>query len=350
MEIHVLRSILHKELRSWKMEEQKKHLLMEALMKAQSKTVSTVAECAAEIKLLLTEFPELGKQICLRHFKQDRQLEPLVFQSELPAYSNGFEQFYVVLITRDCMRIYNKFLDFRGYERIGAAAAALLLKKVRILAGEVSDKIKKIKRNAAFNSSDRFVLDVLRLRLRDVYFSIQELFKNHLDVLVDVQKFHLFVLHEELDDICEITKMKTSGPVPAQAPNLSKEGIVTSICFGLTADRQKMKTVLYLLCKKMGLLKDASLWEDLVEILFSESYIPGTKTIQFNWYNTELRYLIERLQPYFESLKYINIEKSEAFRDRDGHLLKATSFYQAGKGKTEVRNAKVFKEIFKELF
>lgn len=353
MELQILDSILNKELRPWKMEENRKTRMMDAFIQAQNIPAETLSDLNRVQKLMVAPFPELGKNLCLKCIREDHPLVRLPLYCELAGYEDGYGQYYQVVIDNECQRIYNKFLWIpSGSEKVAARAAELLLKKTRKLAAGVSQKIKRMQKDKQYSDLDYFVLNHLKCQLIILYFSLQQLFNNYLEVRVSLEIFYLHVLGEKLDDICEIKRTEAIQPSKSKKQPVKKQDLGTSLLsFGFHGNQKKLKTVIYKLCKELEVLDENKCSvDDFIEVLSSKGFVPGSKIIYLHCYTSVFSYIIDRLKNWFEDLTYVNIGESKSFISRTKDIITRTALSSA-RSKTPVnpKKAQLIDVILKEL-
>ena len=103
MEIKILDSILHGQLKPWKFNTANTRRLVEVIRSAKADD-----NIVTRLQSLLQDFPALQKLIAEEG--NPSNLQPLYFQPQLPAFKNPGTQFYFLLITTEAQRIFDVML------------------------------------------------------------------------------------------------------------------------------------------------------------------------------------------------------------------------------------------------
>ncbi len=352
MEIKLLDSILHGQLKPWKVDTSKSKRLAELIKAAKAATPKTVAELLSQLNSLLKDHPALQTSVALDTGSTSMPLHDLCYNTNLPGYKDTITQFYYLLITYETLRSYNTLLakseDWKEPVDI-MYQVGKTVNNIKVLAIQSADELKE---RGLLTIPDQqsdlvhFTLYYLKHSLIALYFSVQETFKESLSSVISLEDFYLLELEEPPDTI--IPLVRNEAVEILEAPLLQKQAKLQRLTFGFNGDKDSLKTVINLLCLKTDLLKENISPADLLhQLLLSKNIKPGEIAIHLNCDNKNFRHVIQNMSPYFSSLSFVNIEHSKSFHSRQGTLLKANNFSKAKsfdpKAKADIDN--IFKQM-----
>lgn len=345
MEIKILDSILHGQLKPWKLDTSNSRRLVEVI-----KLAKTNENVFARLQSLLQDFPLLQK-----HLSEDGKIsitQPLYFQPQLPSYKDPATQFYFLLITSEVHRIFNEIMQQgKGWtEQVDIAYnVGNTLNNVKVLAVQAADELKERQLTDVPNEQSdviHFALYFLKHNLIVLYFTIQEAFKESLQQTTSLDDFYLLDLKEPL---ANMLPMNFVSPATEQEEETKQTVRQEKIAFGFKDDVQKLTTVINQLCHQIELLnEDVTEADDLIKILTAKSFLPGAAKIQINCETKHFRYTLDKLKPYFNDLTLINIEKSKVFYSKNDRLITANNLSVSGSG-VEPKEKLTIDKIFKHL-
>jgi hypothetical protein len=327
MELRILDSIMHGVLKPWKLDTSNNKRFTELVKAAKKANPSTCREQHAELYSLLADFPTLQK-ILTAEPQTEISLQPLCFNTNLPKYKDTVTHFYYLIIEIETQRIYNVALEFSNtYSDIRDIIyqTEKILTYAKVLAKQVSIEMKDegyISIPDENNNLTHYVLYYLKHSLIQLYFSIQEQYKNTLQQSTSLEDFYILDLEESITNMVSLEKVEE--PIKNDKSN---QEIQEKLSFGFNADVVKLRTVINQLCVKIELLNNTTETEDLIKILTAKDVLPGSVRIQFNCETVQLRYIIDKLKPFFNALNPKNIELSACFFTKKGTLIKAQNLY-----------------------
>lgn len=331
MEVKILDNILHGELKPWKVDTSNTRHFTELVKTAKAVSPSTNAELLKQLTALLVDYPALQKLLVDETASDKTVLQQLLFNTELPKYKDSITQFYYTLITAETLRLFNVILqqaakwsdpiDIRY--QVGKS-----LTNIRVLAKQTASELNEQGFTSAPDEQSSFIhfaLYYLKHSLIQLYFSIQESFKESLVQVTTLEDFYLLDLEEPLSNLVELKHAVVAGQTSKE-----KKGKKEKLTFGFNGNKEKLKSVINSLCTQVELLKeDVSPADMLVQLLLSNDIKPGNVQIHLDCDNKNFRYVVQKLAPYFNTLSFINIEHSKSFYSKKGTLLKANNFSKA---------------------
>ena len=111
MEIKILDSILHGELKPWKLDTSSTKRFTELVKTAKAVSPTTNAELQKQLTRLLADYPTLKKWLAAEATSNTNTLQQLLFSIDLPSCSSSPTHFYAAVITAETLRVYNSFMQ-----------------------------------------------------------------------------------------------------------------------------------------------------------------------------------------------------------------------------------------------
>ncbi len=326
MELRILDSIMHGVLKPWKLDTSNNKRFTELVKAAKKVNSSTCRELHTQLSGLLADYPTLQK-VLETEIPIEKTLQPLCFNINLPMYDNAVTNFYYLVITLETQRIYNRVLE---YSKIYTNQidftyqTGKVLNYAKVLATQVSIEIDLMgfSGTKAQVDASNYAIYCLKHSLIQLYFSIQEQYKDSLEETTTLEDFYLLDLQESL-----------SGMLPLEKIHLiekdkSNQEIQEKLSFGFNEDIVKLRTVINQLCVKIELLNDeVTKTDDLISILTAKNILPGSVKIQIGCETVQFRYVIDKLKPYFNSFNPKNIGLAACFYSKKGTLIKPQNLY-----------------------
>ena len=350
MEMKIFNQILFGSLMPWLIDDNEINFITENLKQRGNKIPANQTGLLSQIEILLSHKPGLVTWLKAQSEDESQPLKNLYFSTELPGYTDTATKFYSLLIEKEAQRVFNAYLSCISNTQDQIIINFRTTNTLRTLKRYIITAAKEI-RKRGFQDTDLqklelvpFVLYYMKYRLITLYFSIQEVKKEQINNGIELDDFYLMELNEKKSDIHPIY---FEGP---EAKNVVKEDTSKSqkLSFGFRGDKNKLKTVIDQLCIKVELLQEElSPVDFLIQLLTSKDIKPGKIKIHIDCDNKNFRYIIEKLMPGFESLSFINIERSQSFFSKKGTLLKANNFSKAKSFDPKLKET--IDNIFKEM-
>ncbi len=345
MDIKIFDSILHGKLRPWKIDESDTTQFIDCIKSVPKTVPQTTHELFKTTKTLL------NKQAGLLAITQplNQPIKELSFQTVSPVYYNANTQYYLSLISNATTLYYNIFIEQAKQWEDAIDInfqTQKVLKSLIVLAKQTIEELnERSYTDVPDNKSDivHFALFVLKQNLLTLHQSIQHELKEELQETVSLENLYLLELEIPFDDSISFV-----GKPLNQLSVQSKKTLKLSFGFNSFQKKEQLKSIVQQLCLRIDLLnEDISPVDKLLELLFAKDIKPGLIKIQLNTDNIRFRYTIEKLQPYFDSLSFINIERTESFFSKGGTLLNANDMSKAKKSKPKQQQEidKIFKEV-----
>ena len=194
MEISVLDSILHDNLKPWLLDNSTVKYFQEAIKNINQTKCENYNQLHQQIiKLLGKDYKYISKKINNPYSNNQTKLVDNFYSIEIPNYTDISTQFYYLLISKESQRIFNSFIlesknwtdsnDFYFH-------TSQTLTSINALATNVNNEI--LERNYEGNipiDNIHYTLFILKYKLIALFFDIQELFKEHLNNIEDISSF-----------------------------------------------------------------------------------------------------------------------------------------------------------------
>ncbi len=353
MEIKILDSILHGVLKPWKIDTDNTRHFTELVKAANAVSPIDNVALLSLLTLLLIDYPDLQKILQQEALFNNEPLQNHLFKIELPKYKDSITQFYYLIISSETLLSFNTVL----YQ----SKSWTDLVDIRYQIGKTLTNIKVLAIQATTELNDRgfasvpdeqsslihFVLYYLKHSLIQLYFNIQETFKQSLQQVTTLEDFYLLDLQQPLSSIQEL---EYTGNV--EDPNAVEQNVPQQkLCFGFKDDVVKLQTVINQLCFKIDLLnEEVSSAEELLKVFTTQKLLPKSTKIQINCETRVFRYVLDKLRPFFNDLSLANIEKSLIFYSKNDTLLTANNLYVSNKNSSgEPKEKETIDKIFKQM-
>ncbi|MBK9567754.1 MAG: hypothetical protein IPO37_22095 [Saprospiraceae bacterium] len=215
MEIKILNSIIHKELRPWLFETKNSNAISSRLSKVGNVAPQFDTDLLSQLNMLLVDFPDLTKWLVKQTPKSPNKLIDHSFEIDLPEYSDVYTKFYKTIITGETLRLYNAFFfKVSQYsEKVDIVYhTSLALKSIKALLLDVVREL--LSRNYDPNESNpsdlvSFVLSLLRRELTILYFDVQTVGIDHLEYPMSIEDFYILELGLSKSLSTELKKVAT---------------------------------------------------------------------------------------------------------------------------------------------
>jgi len=356
MELKILNSVLHGELKPWKFNVNNTRRIIEVVRSA--KTIAPIknAELRSQLSSLLQDYPSLLK-ISLEETKNDNTLLQFAYcKPQLPAATNPSTQYYHLLINAEALRIYNTFIQkaINWTEEIDLKyQVGKILNSAKVLAQQTSNEIRERSLSKVPDGNVdvvHYALYFLKQNLIALYFSIQETYKPFVSSVTTIEDFYSLDLLEPVPSEIpfEFTQHTTVRDVGVKEYTGTQE----TISFGFKEDVEKLKTVINQLVFQIDLInQDVSNVDELLKLFTAKTFVPGAVQIRLGCETKVFRYVVDKLKPVFKELTLANIERSKAFLSKqEGTPITANNLSVSGsKSAVEPKDKTTIDKIFKHL-
>lgn len=317
----------------------------EKIKEVGNKESESFDDLTQQVKALVIDLPDLSAWLNKNSLASSEKLIDLYFSSELPAYNNTITKYYTLLIGKEVLRVFNEYLlrSSKWTNRIDIIfQTTSLLRNLKTLTKQVNSELTARDYNEFPNDQPdliHFTLNLLKLELINLYFSIQEVHKDILEEVFTLEDFYLLELNEPVSAIRKI--YPTKDKILIEGDNSPKTE--HKINFGFKGKNENLKIVITQLNFKANLLKDGKTSvDDLLSVLTSKDLIPGSSKIYLGCETTIFRYIFDKLKPYFSKLKLISIENSKVFYSTNDNLIKSNNL-----SSSKIENPKLKDDIDK---
>lgn len=341
MEIKILDSILHGNLKPWKLDTSDTRRLKELVKAAIAIKPDTNADLVKQLTALLADNPELISVLQNTPLSSTK-LRNLSWYTDLPKYKDVVTQFYWLLITGETLRLYNTILqqaaNWTELVDIRYQVGNKALINIRVLAQQASEELNERQLGSTPDDQSNvvhFALYYLKHSLIQLYFSVQEAFKGSLEQVTTLEDFYISDLGEPLSNMLQLEFI---GPVVDQ---LDKKTKSNKFSFGFNKTKPSLEAVINQLCIKLDLINDSTNTEkELVQVLTAKDLKPGSVKITIGCETAQFRYILDCLKVHFDNLSFASVEKANIFYSKNDTLLTAQNLYSS-----KVANPKTKEEI-----
>jgi hypothetical protein len=332
MEIKILDSILHGELKPWKLDTANTRRFTDLVKAAKAASPKTDAELLKQLTALLADYPTLQKLLAAEATSNGIALKQLLRSIDLPKGKDPVTHFYSALVSAEILRVYNSFMQqsVNWNDSIDIPyQSGKLLNSIKVLTQQTSAELQERGFTAVPGEQSSFIhftLYFLKHSLIQLYFSVQGSFKDNLAQVTTLEDFYSLDLVEPFSNHLEL---KYAADVTGQTIK-EKKSKNEKLTFGFNGKKEKLTSLINSLCAQVELLKEnVSPADMLIQLLLSSDIKPGNVQIHLDCDNKNFRYVIQKFALYFNSLSFVNIEHSKSFYSKGGTLLKANNFSKA---------------------
>jgi hypothetical protein len=319
MNSKILNSIYYGQLKPWLITFDSDRELKETIRTVSKMPFASISDYENRLKFLLQKLPSLQQSF---NSLQLQILQPLNYATSLPEPSTLPQHFYKAIIEAEKIRYYNEtlanpFIKDNALDvpyQIGEKS----LKSIAILANELNNEL--VQKDIDITNLTHFTLLYLRNSLIELYFSIQEQFKEHLsDIYENIDDFYLYKMDDDTDKI--VLKQITITNQNKPSIYLKTTPEKTKLSFGWkNGNKNSLISLFDDLCFDIGFLDEKKTSVDtLVELLISKDIEPGSINIYLACQTTEFVFVIDNLHNHFLRLTQTNIEKSKCFWTKEEH-------------------------------
>jgi hypothetical protein len=330
MELRILDNILHGVLKPWKLDTTNNKRFIELVKNSKKFNPLSCKDLQKQLSALLIDYPTLLKVLATEQ-STDKPIQPLCFNSDIPNYKDAVTNFYYLVITLETQRLYNAALEinntYNDYTDI-IYNINKILTYCRVLSKQISIEMKELGyTEIPTKESDltHYTLYSLKHSLIQLYFSIQEQYKNTLEQTTTLEDFYLLDLEESLEDMVFLEKVALDEINKSDKINRNTK---QKLSFGFTGDIAKLKIVLTQLNSSVELLNvEVTTVDQLINLLTAKNIEPNMTKIRLGCETVQFRYIIDKLKPFFSSLNAKKIELSKSFYSKKGTIYNAQNLY-----------------------
>jgi hypothetical protein len=328
MEIKILDSILHGELKPWKLNTSGNKRFTELVKAAKAVSPTTYAELQKQLTALLSDYPDIKKWLATQATKNNTALQQLVCSIDLPACSKPITHFYAAVITAETLRVYNSFMQQSVNWNTSIDIpfqTDRLLKSLKVLTQQTVAELKE--RNFTTVPGEQsdpvhFALYYLQHRLIQLYFSVQESFKDNLPLVTTLEDFYSLDLNLPKAQIIEFKK---SALLPHKEVTSIAQSDNKPFSFGFKGDEAKLRNLIAVLCTHKNLLDETiTKPDDFIKLLTTKDIKDKKYKIQIGCETNLFQHIIDKLKNKLPKLSYANIGRCNYFFTKNGNPIQAS--------------------------
>lgn len=342
MEVKLLDAILHGELKPWKLDASNTRRFTELVKAAKAVSPATTTELQKQLEILLADYPTLQKLLAKNSFADNTAIKMLLHKAEFPNYKDPITQYYFILISALSLRFWNNFLKQSESWTHGTDIqyqVGKTLKGISVLTKQTAAELNEQGFTSIPGEQSSFIhfaLYYLKQSLLQLYFSIQEPFKNSLAIVTTQEDFHLLDLEEPISNFIPLEFIGTDTD-KAKTKKSKKD----KFSFGFKGDKESLRSTITQLCLQLELLNDSTNTEDeLMQVLTSKDLKPGSVKIHIGCETAQFRYILIGLKKVFDNFSFSHIEKANLFYSKTGTFITAQNLYSS-----KIDNPKTKEEI-----
>jgi hypothetical protein len=328
MEIKILDSILHGELKPWKLDTSSTKRFTELVRTAKAVSPTTNAELQKQLTTLLADYPTLKKWVVPEANSNITPLQQLLWSIDLPSCGNPITHFYAAVITAETLRVYNSFMQQSVNWNTSIDIpfqTGRLLNSLKVLTQQaVAELQEKGFTTVPDEQSDfiHFTLYYFQHSLIQLYFSIQESFKDNLAHVTTLEDFYSLDLDLPKVRINELKKMTI---VPIEEVKSIAQSNNKPFSFGFKGDEAKLRHLISVLCTHKNLLDEAiTKPDDFIKLLTTKDINDKRYKIQIGCETNLFQYIVDKLKITSPKFNYANIGRCNYFFTKNGNPIQAS--------------------------
>ena len=328
MEIKILDSILHGELKPWKLDISNTKRFTELVRTAKAVSPTTNAELLKQLRALLADYPTLQKLLVADATSNGTALQQLVLTIDLPACSSPPTHFYAAVITAETLRVYNSFMQQSVNWNTSIDIpfqTGRLLNSLKVLTQQTVAELQgRDFTTVPDEQSDfiHFALYYLQHSLIQLYFSIQKVFENNLPQVTTLEDFYSLDLGLPK---AQINELKKSAIVPGEEVTSIAQSDNKPFNFGFKGDETKLRNLISVLCTHKNLLDETiTKPDDLIKLLITKDINDKDYKIQIGCETNLFQHIVDKLKTTSPKFSYANIGRCNYFFTKNGNPIRAS--------------------------
>ena len=329
MEIKILDSILHGELKPWKLDTSSTRRFTELVRTAKAVTPTNNSELQKQLTTLLSDFSTLQKWLAAETTTTDTTvLQELLYSIDLPECSSPVTHFYAVIISAETLRVYNSFMlqSVNWNTSIDIPfQTSRLLNSLKVLTQQTVAELQERDFTPVPDEESsyiHFALYYLQHSLIQLYFSIQESFKGHLTHVTTLEDFYSLDLNLPKGQINELKKLAvvTIEEIKSIAQSNNKH-----FSFGFKGDETKLRNLISVLCTHKNLLDETiTKHDEFIKLLTTKDINDKKYKIQIGCETNLFQHIADKLKTTSPKFNYANIGRCNYFFTKNGNPIRAS--------------------------
>jgi hypothetical protein len=353
MEVKLLDAILHGELKPWKLDASNTRRFTELVKAAKAASPTTTAELQKQLAILLADYPTLQKLLAVNSFADNTAVKMLLYKGEFPKYKDPITQYYFILIIALSLRFWNNFLkqsENWTHDTDIKYQVTKTLKGISVLTKQTATELHEQGFTTIPDEQSSFIhfaLYYLKHSLIQLYFSIQESFKDSLVQVTTLEDFYLLDLEESKGMINELIKIDI---VPSEEVKSIAQSGDKPFSFGFKGDEAKLRNLISVLCTHKNLLDESvTKPDDFVKLLTTKDINDKDYKIQIGCETNLFQHVVDMLKFTSPKFNYANIGRCKYFTTKNGIPIQASLLSNSKSNnplpkKTKEEINKIFKE------
>jgi len=328
MEIKILDSILHGELKPWKQDTSSTKRFTELVKTAKAVSPTTNAELQKQLTTLLADYPTLKKWLAAEATSNTNTLQQLLFSIDLPSCSSSPTHFYAAVITAETLRVYNSFMQqsVNWNTTIDIPfQTTRILNSLKVLTQQTIAELQERGYTTVPDEQSSFIhfaLYYLQHSLIQLYFSIQKVFEMNLTLVTTLEDFYSLDLGLPT---AQIIHFKNSVIVPEKEITSIAQSDNKAFNFGFKGDEAKLRNLIAVLCNHKNLLDEAvTKPDDFFKLLTTKNINDRKYKVQIGCETNLFQHIADKLKTTFPKFTYANIGKCNYFFTKNGTPIQAS--------------------------
>lgn len=328
MEIKILNSILHDELKPWKLDTSNTRRFTELVRTAKAVAPTTYDELQKQLTILLADYPTLQKWLAAQAASNNIALKQFLRGIDLPDCSGPVTHFYAAIISAESLRVYNSFIQQSVNWETSIDIpfqTGKFLNSLQILTQQTVAELQERGFTTVPDEQSGFIhfaLYYLQHSLIKLYFSIQESFKDYLTQVTTLEDFYSMDLNLPKVRLVELKNI-------AIAPNEETKSIAQSnnkpFSFGFNGDEAKLRNLILVLCTHKNLLDETVTKPDeFIKLLTTKDINDKKYKIQIGCETNLFQHIADKLKSTLPKFNYANIGRCNYFFTKNGIQIKAS--------------------------
>lgn len=207
MEVKILDSIIHGDLKPWKINTTDTRRFTELVKAANAASPKTNAVLLSQLTALFADYPTLQKILKEETPNNSTEIVNHFFKIDLPKFNDPVTQFYQTAITKEALRFFNAYLQqtVNWTEPVDIRyQVGKTLTSIRVLANQTATELQERGFASVPDTQSDFIhftLYTLKQTLTALFFAVQEVFKTQLADTTTEDFFYINYLNEAYPEV-----------------------------------------------------------------------------------------------------------------------------------------------------
>jgi hypothetical protein len=328
MEIKILNSILHDELKPWILDTSNTMRFTELVRTAKAVAPTTNDELQKQLIILLADYSNLQKWLAAEATSSNAALKQLLYSIALPECSSPVTHFYAAIISAESLRVYNFFIQQSVNWETSIDIpfqSGKFLNSIKILTQQTVAELEERGFTTVPDEQSNFIhfaLYYLQHSLIQLYFSIQESFKDYLAQLITLEDFYSMDLNLPKVRMNELKKIAVT---PIEEIKSIARSDNKPFSFGFKGDEARLRNLILVLCTHKNLLDETVTKPDeFIKLLTTKDIKDKEYRIQIGCETNLFQYIADKLKTTSPKFNYANIGRCNYFFTKNGIQIKAS--------------------------